>query len=86
MEFISVQICLAETDSKLLNKSYIYSVNWRRAAISFSVSLRLLMGYGYLTLVRKYSQRIQTCSKRFNRLKCKQKQLHNGLLKLICTS
>ena len=38
MEFISVQICLAETDSKLLNKSYIYSVNWGRAAISpFSI-------------------------------------------------
>ena len=44
------------------------------------------MGYGYLTLVRKYSQRIQTYSKRFSRIKCKQKQLRNSLLKLICTS
>ena len=83
MEFISLQICIAETDSKILN----YSVNWERAAIPPSVSLRLSMGYGYLTLVRKYSQRIQTYSKRISRLKGKQKQLHNSLiLKLICTS
>ena len=47
MEFISVQICLAERDTKLLNESYIYSVDSGRAAISPSVSLRFSMGYGY---------------------------------------
>ena len=50
---------LAEKDSKVLNKSCIFSVNWERAAVLFfySTSLSLLMGFKYLTLVKKQNHK-----------------------------